>query len=101
MEFKIIFFILGLQLTIQLISSLYRVIDLWYRIGDFILPVSRSIVLNTLSIVFIWWYLEGSREIAFLRGCIFFLCFHISVFWIGKAMVKLKRRCRDWGANKA
>lgn len=91
MEFKIIFFLLGLQLTMQLIASLYRIVDLWYRIGDFMLPIAWSVIFYTLSIIFIWCYLEGSKETAFLRGCIFFLCFHVSIFWIGQAMFKLKR----------
>lgn len=87
---EILIFLLGLHLTMQLIASLYRIIDLWYRIGDFLLTIARSVTFYTLSIVFIWWYLEGSNESAFLWGCAFFLSFHVSIFWIGQAMLKLK-----------
>lgn len=74
----------------QLIASLYRILDLWYRIGDFLLTSARSVIFYILSMIFIWWYLEGRNESAFLWGCIFFLCFHVSIFWIGQVMFKIK-----------
>ena len=81
----------------QLLASLYRILDLWYRIGDFLLPVVRSVIFYALIIVLIWWYLEGSKESAFFLGCLFFLSFHVTVFWIGQVMFKVKRWRQESG----
>ena len=86
----LLIFLIGIHLTMQLIAALYRIIDLWYRIEDFLLPIARSILLYTLSILFIWWQLEERNEDTFLWGCIFFLCFHIGGFWIAQAIFKIK-----------
>ena len=93
----IFMFLLGVHLTMQLVASLYRILDLWYRIGDFLLPIARSVIFYTLIMVLIWWYLEGSREIAFFWGCLFFLGFHVSIFWIGQVMFRLKRWRQESG----
>ncbi len=93
----IFIFLLALHLTMQLVASLYRIVDLWYRIGDFLLPIARSVISYALIMALIWWYLEGSRESAFLWGCIFFLVFHVSIFWIGQVMFKVKRWRQESG----
>ena len=87
----IFIFLLGVHLTMQLVASLYRILDLWYRIGDFLFPIARSVIFYTLIMALIWWYLEGSKESTFLWGCLFFLGFHVSVFWIGQVMFRVKR----------
>jgi len=87
----IFFFLLGIHLTMQLIASFYRIIDLWYRIEDFIKPIARSIISYTIIMLLIWWYFEGSYESAFLWGCLFFLGFHLSIFWIGQAIFRGRR----------
>ena len=86
----IFFFLLGVHLTMQLIAGLYRIIDLWYRIGDFLIPITRSILFYTLLMGFILWYLEGSSETAFLWGGLFFLGFHLTIFWICQVIFRLK-----------
>jgi hypothetical protein len=88
---NVLFFILGIHLTMQLIASLYRILDLWYRIGDFLLPVARSIIFYTVIMALIGWHLKGSRESAFIWGCLFFLVFHVSIFWIAQAVIRIKR----------
>ena len=68
MTSEILMFLLGVHLTMRLIASLYRILDLWYRIADFILPLSRSLTFYALSLILVWWYLEGRNERAFFMG---------------------------------
>lgn len=86
---EFLLFIAGVHLTMQLIASLYRILDLWYRIEDFLLPVTRSILFYALTMALIWWFLEGSNRSAFVWGCLFFISFHVSVFWLARAVFKV------------
>ena len=90
------FFLLGIHLAMQLIADLYRIIDLWYRIEDFLFPVVRSILLWILIISLTGWYLEGSNERAFIWGCLFFSGFHVGIFWIFQALIRLKKWQKEW-----
>lgn len=87
----IFFFLLGVHLTMQLIAGLYRIIDLWYRIGDFLFSVVGSIFLRTLIIVLITWYLEESHERAFIWGGLFFFIYHVGIFWMFQALIRIKK----------
>jgi len=89
------FFLLGIHLAMQLIADLYRIIDLWYRIEDFLFPIIRSILFYTLIIAMTGWYLDGSAKHAFIWGGLFFSGFHVAIFWISQALFRVK-----WGRQK-
>lgn len=86
---EFLLFLAGVHLTMQLIASLYRILDLWYRIGDFLLQIVRPILFYTLAMVLIYWFLDGSNENAFVWGCLFFLGFHVSIFWTAQAVFRV------------
>ncbi len=80
-------FLLGIHLSMTLVASCYRIIDLWYRIRDFVGQILLRITLVTaLNVFFILW-LEDSRQTAFISGQLFFLAFHVIIYWVGRAMV--------------
>ena len=92
MILDILSFLLGIHLSMTLIASFYRIIDLWYRISDFLNQVLLRITLvAALNIIFILW-LEDSRQVAFIYGQLFFMVFHIAIYWIGRIMVYLLTR---------
>ena len=85
-------FLLGIHLSMTLIASFYRIIDLWYRISDFLIQILIRITLvAVLNLVFILW-LEDSRQTAFIYGQLFFMVFHIVIYWIGRVMVRFLTR---------
>ena len=87
MILEILSFLLGIHLSMTLIASFYRIIDLWYRISDFLIQILiRITMLAALNLFFILW-LEDSRQTAFIYGQLFFMVFHITIYWIGRIMV--------------
>jgi hypothetical protein len=84
MIIEILIFMLGLHLMMLLLARLYRIIDLWYRIKDFWLGVvgqiSAVILLDVIAYLLLTEHLAG----VFLAGQLFYLVFHISIFWIGR-----------------
>ena len=87
MMLEVLCFLLGVHLSMMLIASCYGLIDLWYRIADFIFPILvRMLVVAGLNTIFILW-LQGTNQIAFISGQLFFLVFHIVIFWIGRILV--------------
>ncbi|MFT4799840.1 MAG: hypothetical protein ACJAYE_002236 [Candidatus Azotimanducaceae bacterium] len=86
-------FCVGVHLTITLLGSLYRLIDLGYRLSDFWLPVIARIFLNGGIIFLVYFLSSGNFELGFWVGQCFFLIFHISIFWVGQfALFLLHRR---------
>ena len=87
MILEILCFLLGIHLSMMLVASCYRLVDLWYRITDFIFTILiRIIVIAALNAIFILW-LQGANQIAFITGQLFFLAFHIVIFWVGRILV--------------
>jgi len=87
MILEVLCFLLGIHLSMMLIASCYRLVDLWYRITDFVITILiRLGVVTALNTIFILW-LQGANQIAFISGQLFFLAFHIVIFWIGRILV--------------
>lgn len=87
MILDILSFLFGIHLSMTLIASFYRIIDLWYRISDFLNQILIRITLvAALNIFFILW-LDDSRQVAFIYGQLFFMVFHIAIYWVGRIMV--------------
>jgi hypothetical protein len=80
-------FLLGIHLCMTLIASFYRIIDLWYRISDFLIQILIRITLVAVLNLIIFLMLEDSRQTAFIYGQLFFMVFHIAIYWIGRIMV--------------
>lgn len=87
MILNILCFLLGIHLSMTLIASCYRIIDLWYRIDEFLGQISQRLALVVIlnAIVILW--LEDSRQIAFISGQLLFLVFHVFIYWVGRIMV--------------
>ena len=92
MILDILSFLLGIHLSMTLIASFYRIIDLWYRIRDFLIQILiRITLLAALNVILILW-LEDSRQAAFIYGQLFFMVFHITIYWVGRIMVRFLSR---------
>ncbi len=81
-------FLIGVQMTILLFASLYRVIDLWYCIRDYWIHSMARIALYAAVIALVY-YLGRSPDDngfshGFFYGQLFFAVFHITIFWIGR-----------------
>jgi len=85
-------FLVGVHLTIVLLASMYRVIDLWYCISGHWLEVAARISL-TIGIIFVIYFLSrGDFRDGFYTGQIFFGCFHVGIFWVGRLQIAYMRR---------
>lgn len=85
-------FFIGVHLTITLFSSLYRIIDLGYHLSKFWLPITARIFFNGSLIFLIYFLTRGDFETGFWVGQIFFVIFHVSIFWVGQLALFLLRR---------
>jgi len=85
-------FCVGVHLTMTLLASLYRIIDLRYRLHEFWLQVTARIFLNGAIIFLVYFLTSGNFEHGFWVGQIFFLVFHISIFWVGQLTLFLLYR---------
>ena len=82
----------GVQLTINLYASCYRIIDLWYCIAKHGPAIALKITLNILAIFL--FYLLGNEqfEIGLVYGQILFTIYHICIFWVGQLLVLILRK---------
>ena len=80
-------FFAGIYLAIQLMASLFRVIDLWYR-PNHQLPENVALIAAWTGILWLfWWLLDRELRQVFVMGALFFLLFHVSVFWLCRILV--------------
>lgn len=84
---NVLLFLLGIHLAIQLVAALYGIFDLRYRWSTHYLPVTGKILLWLLVIISINALSDPSQQMAFNAGLAFFLCFHVSIYWVGKLMI--------------
>ena len=84
-------FFIGVQLTINLFASCYRIIDLWYCIAEYRFSILAKISFNLLIILAC--YLIGNEGFIFglIVGQIFFSLYHICIFWLGQLLVIILR----------
>ena len=93
---ELLCFLLGVHLSVMLVASCYRMIDLWYRIGDFIFRIlARIVVITALNAIFILSF-QGDFKIALISGQLFFFAFHIGFFWFGRVLVTLLTRFKSF-----
>ncbi len=82
-------FLLGIHFSIMLLAACYRIIDLWYRIGDYIVGISARIVALAMIDTAIYLVLKEDWQMAFIAGQIAYLVFHIVLFLINRFVIKL------------
>ena len=78
---KIILFLLGMCLCVQLMAALYGMIDLRYTLRTAYPTVIRRILVWTLFCVAIVWLLRDDLRPAFLWGLIGYVGFYVCSFW--------------------
>lgn len=86
---SILFFFAGVHYMILFLASCYRVVDLWYRIGDFWMEVFGTIVLLIVFNAFISYLLPVEFKSAWLWGQLLYFAFHVVIFWIIRLGIRL------------
>lgn len=85
-------FLVGVHLTITLLGALYRIIDLSFSLKHFWLEITSRIALNLTLIFLVYFFVSGHFLQGFLYGQVFFVIFHVTVFWLGQALVSVIKR---------
>ena len=88
-------FLAGLQMMIELLAAGYRFIDLWYRIEEHWQRLSLKFAAWVILDMAVLNLLNPELSEIFLWGQACFLLFHISIYWIIRAVftiVSLSRR---------
>ncbi len=100
-------FALGVWLSIRMIAALYRVLDLWYRIGTDYPRVIRGVVGWAATIAAIAWLLDATGRAALALGLVAFLVFYVSLFGLRHLLIAALReppqgvRAREGGDKSA
>ncbi|MFT7687691.1 MAG: hypothetical protein ACI9FB_003048 [Candidatus Azotimanducaceae bacterium] len=84
-------FLIGIQLTINLFASCYRIIDLWYCIAEHKLAIAIRICVNLAAILIFYLVGNDQFEMGLVYGQLFFAAYHICIFWFGQLMVLILR----------
>ncbi|MCI5209553.1 MAG: hypothetical protein D3910_12365 [Candidatus Electrothrix sp. ATG2] len=89
---KIIIFLLGMGLAVQVIAAFYRILDLWYTIRTEYLRVIRGIVFWCGISGLIAFLVGENLRNAFLGGMIFYLPFYLANFFFLQAIIQYRFR---------
>ena len=83
--FSVLMFVVGIQMMIMLLASLYRIVDLWYRFADFVVgTVIRIVTLVGINVLLVK-LLPSDAQPAFIWGQVTYLLLHVSLFWFARA----------------
>ena len=82
-------FFIGIHFMIMLLAAGYRIIDLWYRIGDFWKGILVRIAGLTLLDGILLSALSGNALSSFAWGQLCYLVFHIVIFWAARIGIHL------------
>ena len=88
-------FVLGIWLSIRLITALHGIIDFWYMIGTAYPRVAGRIIGWGAPILLMAWLPGSPCRTAFVWGCLFFLLFYLSLFPLWNGIVWMLRRGRS------
>ena len=95
MILSIVMFFVGIHFMIMLLAAGYRIVDLWYRIGDFWAGILARIVGLTVLEGILLSTLNGDALSGFVWGQLSYLVFHIVIFWVARMgiyIMEAKRR---------
>lgn len=84
MILSVLMFFIGIHFMIMLLAASYRIVDLWYRIGDFWPGILTKIVGLTLLEGILLSTLTGDAFNGFFWGQLSYLVFHIVIFWVAR-----------------
>lgn len=92
---KMIVFLLGMCVSIQVIAAFYGILDLWYTIHTAYLKVIRGIV-GWIGISVIIAILLGEHwRKAFLWGMALYVPFYVINFFLLQSVLKYRCRTKD------
>ncbi|MBO6556236.1 MAG: hypothetical protein JJ934_02065 [Pseudomonadales bacterium] len=77
-------FFAGVHFMILLLASCYRVIDLWYCIGNHWKDILATIIALGIFNAFIVFMLPEEFKAPWVWGQVCYLSFHVVIFWIGR-----------------
>ena len=90
-------FAIGVYVSIRVLAALYRIADLWYRIGTDWPRVARGIVAWGGAALAVALLAEDGRRAAFLCGLAGYAVLHVVLYVATRAYVlgRLRARRRD------
>ena len=91
---ELLLFLLGIHLMMVTLAAGYRLIDLRYRLRDFLLPVIARILLCLAAVAAVLALTGGSDRWAFIAGMAAFAVFHGLLFYTLRAVVAWRARKR-------
>jgi hypothetical protein len=80
---ELLAFLLGVHLTMLLVATTYRVLDLWYCIARHAANIALRLCVVVTLLLLAYGYFGDSTRQALMAGQIFFVAFHIGIYWIG------------------
>lgn len=89
---KVVLFLLGMCISVQVIAAFYRIIDLWYTMHTAYLKVIQGILVWVGISVIIAVLLGNHWRRAFLWGLILYVPFYLINFML--IQVFIRYRCR-------
>jgi len=90
-------FAIGVYLSIRALAALYRIADLWYRIGTDWPRVARGIIGWVGTAIAVALLAKGGRRAAFLYGLAGYAVFHVVLHVAMRAYVRMRLRARRRG----
>lgn len=97
---KIIVFLLGMCVGVQVLAAFYRILDLWYTIRTEYPKVIRGIFFWCGLSAFIAFLLGVNLRNAFLWGIIFYLPFYVANFFILQSIIRYRYKKGDKTLHK-
>lgn len=85
----ILAFLGGVHMMILLLVAGYRFLDLWYCIREHWSRLTLRLVTLVLVDLAIYTLLPTDLAIAFINGQWLYLVFHVVIFWIARAGIRL------------
>ncbi len=76
---KILLFLLGMSLMVQVIAAIYGILDLWYTIRTAWTQVLKRIIIWAGLTFIVFLILKGDNRQAFLAGLVIYTCIYISI----------------------
>ena len=87
---KIIVFLLGMGVAVQVLAAFYRILDLWYTIRTEYPRVIRGIVFWCGISGLIAFLVGDNLRNTFLGGMIFYIPFYVSNFYLLQSIIRYR-----------
>jgi hypothetical protein len=87
---KIIVFLLGMGVAVQVVAAFYRILDLWYTIRTEYPRVIRGILFWCGISGLIAFLVGDNLRNAFLGGIIFYIPFYVANFFLLQSIIRYR-----------